>query len=169
MRRLSKRRNKIIHPGEVEVRTVHLQEDRLIIKIAIKFFETLVNAKTKPGWKYADFDTILNNIKSLSSFGSLQVIVKDNKYVGAFAWDIISPWYSTFLCLQEIFVLKLDDEYSGIGEVALDYFKRISEENDCGLITTADALSDDKALLRNLYERKGKCDFTYDNFVWVLK
>lgn len=169
MRRLSKRRNKIIHPGEVEVRKVEAIDTDVIFDISIKFFKTLCATKTKPGWEYANSDRIISFIQSMSYLGNVYVIVSDNKYVGAFAYDIVVPWYTTESCLEEVFVLKLDNEYSGIGEVALDYFKRIAEENDCGLITTADALSDDKALLRNLYERKGKCDFTYDNFVWVLK
>lgn len=148
---------------------VDANDDKTLTYITSKIYDQMRALNSKPAGKYADYGSIYYNLYWLAEAKHL-ILFKDKKgrNVGVLAFDVVTPWYTRYTCLDEIFVLALDPTFHGFGRTALRYMKKKAKALGCTLMETGASMTDKPELLENLYKRHGKCDFSYPNFVWVL-
>lgn len=150
---------------------VDANNDKLLTYIASKIYDQLRSLNSKPAGKFADYTSIYYNLYWLAEAKHLILFRerdKEGRNVGVLAFDVVTPWYTRYTCLDEIFVLALDPTFHGFGRTALKYMKKRAKALGCTLMETGASMTDKPKLLENLYKRHGKCTFSYPNFVWVL-
>lgn len=136
--------------------------------LAAKLLDQMRSLQSKPARKLADYHSIFYTLFWLAHSHNLVIFRKGEHTVGALAYTIDTPWYTRYTCLEEVFVLELDPSFYGFGRVALKFFKETAKAYGCSLLETGASMTDKPEMLRNLYERKGKCSFSYPSFVWVM-
>lgn len=148
---------------------VDANDDKTLNYIASKVFNQIRSLKSKPGSTFADLESIYYTLYWLAEAHHLILFkTPEGHNVGVLAFDIVTPWYTRYTCLTEVFVLALDPAFHGFGRVAMKYMKRRAKALGCSLMETGASMTDDPKMLENLYKRHGKCTFSYPNFVWVL-
>lgn len=133
-----------------------------------KLLDQMRSLQSKPAGKLADFHSIYYSLFWLASEGGLVVFKEKEHIVGFVGFQLETPWYTRYTCLSEFFVLQIDPNFYGFGRVAMQFFKRYARSYGCKLLETGASMTDKPEMLRNLYERKGKCSFSYPSFVWVM-
>lgn len=148
---------------------VEPNDDNTLRYIASKVFDQIRSLHSKPGKAFANLGAIYYTLYCLADAKHL-ILFMDSKgrNVGVLAFDIVTPWYTRFTCFSEIFVLGLDPSFHGFGRVALQYMKKKSKALGCSLMETGASMTDDPKMIENLYNRHGKCTFSYPCFAWVL-
>lgn len=139
--------------------------DTLTSELYVKM-TTLV---TKPlSSKVVDVMHIKKSLAELCELGWLYKFVDASTGLthGYLGFTIDMPWYSDKPCLSELFVLQTHGH--GFGRMAVRFLKEQAKKYGCGLMETGATMTDEPEELKNLYEKKGKCDFTYPSFVWFL-
>lgn len=136
--------------------------------LASALFDKMTALRTKPmSPKVVDVMSIKKSLRELSELGWLYKFVDSMGFVyGYVGFTIEIPWYSNKPCLCELFILQVYGH--GFGRVALKFLKGIGKKYGCALMETGASMTDSPEELKNLYEKKGKCDFTYPSFVWFL-
>lgn len=125
--------------------------------------------KSKPGKTFADLGAIYYNLYWLADAKHLILFrTPEGHNVGVLAFDIVTPWYTRYTCLSEMFVLALDPTFHGFGRVAMDYMLKRAKGLGCSLMETGAAMTDKPKMIENLYKRHGHCAFTYPCFGWVF-
>lgn len=148
---------------------VESTDDHTLGYLASKLFTQIRSLKSKPGKSFANMEAIYKTLYWLADAKHL-ILFKDTngRNVGVLAFDIVTPWYSTKTCLDEVFVLALDPSFHGFGRVAMEYLKSKAKACGCALMVTGASMTDDPKMVENLYKRHGKCSFSYPCFAWVL-
>lgn len=150
---------------------VKAEDTDIIEKVSFALYNQIRSLESKPGKHFADLWSIKASVAALAAQGNLCVFYKDSdriSMVGAVASNIVLPWYTRQTCLDEIFVIQMNPQFHGFGKVALDSLKKKAKVNGCALLQTGASMTDRPEMLRNIYERKGKCTFTYQSYVWVM-
>ena len=144
-------------------------DDETMRYIASKVYNEIRSLHSKPGNSFAEFGAIYYSLYWIAEARHL-ILFKDSKgnKVGVLAYDVVTPWYTSRTCFEELFVLVLDPAFHGFGRVALKYMKNRANALGCSLIETGASMTDNPKMIENLYKRHGKCDFTYPCFAWVL-
>jgi len=110
------------------------------------------------------FLTALNEAGQLQGFTSRTT----GELIGIIGYSFEPVWWTNGeCCLKEQMVVCVDPECHGFGRVALAWLEVQAEVNNCGIIETGSAFSENPRLLENLYVRKGGYQFSYPNFVKV--
>lgn len=146
-----------------------LKEDMLIDSLASRLYIEMTTLKTKPLMRtVVDVVHIKRSLEELCELGGLYRFVdKDTgKVHGYLGYIIEEPWYSNKTCLSELFVLQTYGY--GFGRVAVNFLKEQAKKFGCGLMETGASMTDSPEEVKNLYVKKGKCNFTYTSFVWNL-
>lgn len=153
---------------EPELTPVAIAPYENIDHLASALFDKMTALRTKPmSPKVVDVMSIKKSLRELSELGWLYKFVDSRGFVyGYVGFTIEMPWYSNKPCLCELFILQVYGH--GFGRVALKFLKGIGKKYGCALMETGASMTDSPEELRNLYERKGRCDFTYPSFVWFL-
>ena len=148
---------------------VDVNDDKTIRYLASKVYDEIRNLKSKPGAKFADWESIYYTLYWMADANHLILFkTPEGHNVGVLAFGVVTPWYTHFTCFEELFVLGLDPSFYGFGRVALKYMKKRAKVLGCALMETGASMTDKPKMLENLYKRHGKCDFTYPCFVWIL-
>ena len=148
---------------------VDVNDDNLIRYLSSKVYDEIRHLKSKPGAKFADWESIYYTLYWLADANHLILFkTTEGHNVGVLAFGVVTPWYTRFTCFEELFVLGLDPSFYGFGRVALKYMKKRAKGLGCALMETGSSMTDTPKMIENLYKRHGKCDFTYPCFVWVL-
>lgn len=148
---------------------VDSNDDKTLTYITSKIYDQLRALNSKPAGKYADYGSIYYNLYWLAEAKHLILFKdKEGRNVGVLAFNVVTPWYTRYTCLDEIFVLALDPAFHGFGRIALRCMKKKAKALGCTLMETGASMTDKPELLENLYKRHGKCTFSYPCFVWVL-
>ena len=155
--------------NSLEPTPVDPNDDDTLHYIASKVYNEIRKLKSKPGKTFADFGSIYYSLYWIAEAGNL-ILFKDvqGRKVGVLAFEIVTPWYTRFTCLDEIFVLGLDPSFYGFGRVALDFMKKTAKEIGCALMQTGASMTDNPKMIENLYKRHGHCAFSYPSFAWVF-
>ena len=144
-------------------------DEKTLDYIASKVYHEIRELRSKPGKTFADFGSIFYSLYWVAEAKHL-ILFKDSKghNVGVLAFDIVTPWYTRYTCLSEIFVLGLDPVFPGFGRVAVDYMLKRAKALGCSLMETGASMTDNPKMIENLYKRHGHCAFSYPNFAWVF-
>lgn len=155
--------------NSLEPTQVDPNDDDTLHYIASKVYNEIRKLKSKPGKTFADFGSIYYSLYWIAEAGNL-ILFKDvqGRKVGVLAFEIVTPWYTRFTCLDEIFVLGLDPSFYGFGRVALDFMKKTAKDIGCALMQTGASMTDNPKMIENLYKRHGHCAFSYPSFAWVF-
>ena len=155
--------------NSLESTPVDPNDDDTLNYIASKVYNEIRKLKSKPGKTFADFGSIYYSLYWIAEAGNL-ILFKDvqGRKVGVLAFEIVTPWYTRFTCLDEIFVLGLDPSFYGFGRVALDFMKKTAKDIGCALMQTGASMTDNPKMIENLYKRHGHCSFSYPSFAWVF-
>lgn len=152
----------------VEPHYVNSSDLKTLQYLTSKLLDQLTSLQSKPAGKFADYHSIFYSLFWLAHEQNLVVFKKEEHVVGAVAFTVDTPWYTRYTCLEEVFVLDIDPSFYGFGRVALKFLKKTAKAYGCSLLETGASMTDEPEMLRNLYEKKGKCTFSYPSFVWVL-
>lgn len=147
---------------------VKIIEEKTLNYLASKLYDQMRSLKTRPAKHIVDYHSIYTSLYWAANSGCLYIFKVDGHLVGALAYTIETPWYSNFRCLDEMFVMCLDPNFHGFGRIALKFLKKKAMFHGCAILKTGAAMTDTPKIIENLYKRKGKCIFSYPNFVWVL-
>lgn len=155
--------------NSLEPTPVDPNDDDTLNYIASKVYNEIRKLKYKPGKTFADFGSIYYSLYWIAEAGNL-ILFKDvqGRKVGVLAFEIVTPWYTRFTCLDEIFVLGLDPSFYGFGREALDFMKKTAKAIGCALMQTGASMTDNPKMIENLYKRHGHCAFSYPSFAWVF-
>lgn len=153
----------------MEPQFVESVDTKTVAFLASKLLEQMRSIQSKKDvGKLAEYRSIFYSLCDLARDENLVVFKDGDHIIGALAYTIEQPWYTRATCLDEVFVLQTDPNFYGFGRVALDFLKMLAKTYGCSLMETGASMTDTPEMLRNLYLKKGKCDFEYPNFVWVL-
>lgn len=153
---------------EVAWEQVSFEDTSLINTISSHVYKTI--RERKHGKAYASFKSINNAVLLMSYAESLWICKRksDGAFIGVVAFEIDRPWWSDKTCLEEIFVIQINPSFYGFGRLALNFMKTKAKAYGCALMETGASMTDKPELLESLYHKKGKCTFTYPNFVWLM-
>lgn len=145
------------------------EDGRVIIQIASRLFDLIRTRKFGAG--ATSFYAVKESVAAMAYGEQLWVCKsKDTNHIlGAVAFSVVKPWWSNKTCLDELFVLRLDESCFGFGRMACDFMKKKAKAYGCSFMETGVSITDNPGAMRNTYERYGECSFSYPNFVWLLR
>lgn len=122
----------------------------------------------QPLTPFISFEKIYQHVRIAHNSGYLEVYAVGDHIVGVIMYDFGSPWWAAVYCLKEMLVYAIDPEFVGFGRIAIKRLEELAIENDCALIETGSAFCVDPKMVSNLYMKKGKYQFSYQNYIRIV-